>query len=81
MGKLLDAVKAKLTAIRQELAVPIPDPAVDPAGAIAAIKRKNALRYLQTYVGKDLLGVLRQLPVEKQDEFYDSFAAAGGGAV
>ena len=72
MGKLLDIVKTKLAAIRQELAAPIPDPAVDPAGAIAAIKRKNALRYLQTYVGKDLLGALRQLPVEKQDEFYDS---------
>ena len=71
MGKLLDVLKNKLTTIREELGKQVPDASVDAKAAVEAVRRRNELRYIERVIGAQLNQALKDLPVEKQDEFYD----------
>ena len=71
MGKLLDIVRARLNAIRQELGQPQPDPKTDPKGAFEAIQRRNALRYIEAQINMQMAQALKNLSQERQNEFYD----------
>ena len=71
MGKLVDAIQAKLEDQQQRAQEQAPDYQKDPKEALAYIKRQNAIAYERKEIQKRLIRELRKLPKEKQDEFYD----------
>lgn len=71
MGKLLEAVQAKLNELRQREQAPAPDYQADPKAAMDYIKSRNAVEFEQKKMGALLINALRKLPKEQRDEFYD----------
>lgn len=71
MGKLLDAVKAKLDALNVREQEQAPDYKADPNKALDYIKRRNAVEYERTATGKKLVQALRKLPKPMQERYYD----------
>ena len=71
MGKVLEALQAKLNELRQREQAPAPDYQADPKAAMDYIKSRNAVDYEQTAATKALIRALWKLPRNKQEEFYD----------
>ena len=70
MGKLIDAIQAKLAELQQRESEPAPDYS-DPHAALAYIKRRNEANYERVKLGRILIEALQQLPKARQDEFYE----------
>jgi hypothetical protein len=71
MGKLSNAVQAKLNELRERELEQAPDYTADPHEALAYIKRRNAADFEQAALKKKLIDALRKLPQAKRDEFYE----------
>ena len=70
MGKLLDAIIAKLQELDQRKQEPAPDYS-DPHAALNYINSRNAEEYERSALGKKLIGALRSLPKAARDRFYE----------
>ena len=70
MGKLLDAIIAKLQELDQRKQEPAPDYS-DPHAALRYINSRNAEEYERSALGKKLIGALRSLPKAARDRFYE----------
>ncbi|MCR4711113.1 MAG: hypothetical protein K5707_02340 [Clostridia bacterium] len=71
MGILLQAVQNKLNELKKIQTAPAPAFKADPHKIMADLKERAKAEYLEDEVGTLLIGYLRKLPKEKQDEFYD----------
>lgn len=71
MGKLLETIQAKLNDLDQRAQEQEPDYQADPKAALDYIKRRNAVDFERAAIRRKLIGALRKLPKDRQDEFYN----------
>ena len=77
MGKLFEIILKKQKEIREELALPLPDPVIDPGKTMEAIRRRNDLAYIRDEMGLEIKRLILLLTPEQQQAFYEHVPKVG----